>query len=739
LLRKKINCDVFSMQVLAEIGFYPLPVRLDLLVRKDIANPDCGTKLCSVSITETKTSPICHNDTQQQQQRIMALLLETLWGDLVIDLDTDGSPELCKNILKLAHARYYTNTLIFSVTAQRFCQLGCPVGDGTGGACIYGLIDTMQQQNDSNAAFDYRQSKDRFLRSVGRTLTPSECQEKGRVVATVLNHTADTIGSQFLITTASGPNNALDGYSMSNADAVGNDSSTTTPHFLSLGKVVEDDNHVIDKINAAYTDPNGRPYADIRIIRALVIYDPFDKDDIPGFDLLLKTRGVVVDDTADEGDSKPGREVRRVTDSPSPVRPKEETVPKRISAADVVLDDDSDDEINEQEQMKKRMIEQEDMAKKVDQSRAVVLEMIGDLPDADIRAPENVLFICKLNPATIDEDLELIFSRFDERVQVEIIRDAETGVSLQYAFAEFTNAPAAAEAYFKMNNTLVDDRRIKVDFSQSVSKLWDKYHQKLRMPRHPYNSDRTNMDRTGGGPNGNRTRSAEHPSQNGTSRVGMQQSSLNGSDLHQSRERSDRFANGLDHTQNDRRRENRHKDDKHMRPEKNHRHKRYDRDSDRRHHESERQAYTDVDEYYERKKHTKKRERHALDSERNDTKHVDQEMYNDRRSRSIRRSDEQHDHRRYRRIDEVAGSSDENDVNNGYKNRHGESERGRTHHRDSDEERSAKKDKAKHEHGRRRHDDDNKQRKRHKHSHNHRKRDRDSSKKSHHRSNSHSS
>ena len=45
-------------------------------------------------------------------------------------------------------------------------------------------------------------------------------------------------------------------------------------------------------------------------------------------------------------------------------------------------------------------------------SRALTLEMVGDLPFADIKPPENVLFVCKLNPVTRDEDLELIFSRF---------------------------------------------------------------------------------------------------------------------------------------------------------------------------------------------------------------------------------------------------------------------------------------------------------------------------------------
>ena len=39
---------------------------------------------------------------------------------------------------------------------------------------------------------------------------------------------------------------------------------------------------------------------------------------------------------------------------------------------------------------------------------------VGDIPDADIKPPENVLFVCKLNPVTTDEDLEIIFSRFGQ-------------------------------------------------------------------------------------------------------------------------------------------------------------------------------------------------------------------------------------------------------------------------------------------------------------------------------------
>ncbi len=54
----------------------------------------------------------------------MSILLETTFGDLVIDLDVDGSPALCKNVLKLAKARYYTNTLVYNVVPGKYCQMG---------------------------------------------------------------------------------------------------------------------------------------------------------------------------------------------------------------------------------------------------------------------------------------------------------------------------------------------------------------------------------------------------------------------------------------------------------------------------------------------------------------------------------------------------------------------------------------------------------------------------------------
>eukprot|EP00980_Cylindrotheca_fusiformis_P004615 scaffold982_cov139-Cylindrotheca_fusiformis.AAC.28 len=398
----------------------------------------------------------------------MSILLETTLGDIVIDLDVEGSPELCKNVLKLAKARYYSQTLVYNVQVNRFCQLGDPHGDGSGGACIQGLISS------DGSLEKVLKSNHRFLRSnMGRPLTQEECREKGRVVATEMNGIADTIGSQLLITTSEGQDMALDGYSILSKSGE-NDDNNSRQIFRSVGVVREDEKDVLGQIASTYCDADGRPYADVRVIRALIVDDPFE--DPEGMEQIYQARGVVFEED-------------RVVASPEWERPPEEKVEGRIPA-------DQIDPLTGEEDLELLRKREEEHLRKQDKSRAVVLEMVGDLPSADIKAPENVLFVCKLNPVTEDEDLELIFSRFDEKVKAEIIRDPDTGNSLHYAFIEFTKKEQAAEAYFRMNNALVDDRRIKVDFSQSVAKVWDKFNQRMKtnagnrsnlgMPKDPF-------------------------------------------------------------------------------------------------------------------------------------------------------------------------------------------------------------------------------------------------------------
>ena len=67
-----------------------------------------------------------------------------------------------------------------------------------------------------------------------------------------------------------------------------------------------------------------------------------------------------------------------------------------------------------------------------------------------------------------NEDLEIIFSRFGKVTSCDIVRDYKTGDSLNYAFIGFGSKEEAEAAYFKMDNVLIDDRRIHIDFSQSM-------------------------------------------------------------------------------------------------------------------------------------------------------------------------------------------------------------------------------------------------------------------------------
>lgn len=219
------------------------------------------------------------------------------------------------------------------------------------------------------------------------------------------------VGSQFLIT-------------------LGDDTDHLDGKALIFGKVVEGFD-TLEKINDAFTDVKGRPLKDIRIKHTVILDDPFDDPD-----------GLA--------------------------EPEKSPVPTAAQLATVMIADDEElDQELDEAAMEKLRREREARA------QALTLEMVGDLPFAEVKPPENVLFVCKLNPVTHDEDLELIFSRFGKILSCEIIRDKRTGDSLQYAFIEFENQQDCEQAYFKMQGVLIDDHRIHVDFSQSVSKLSD--------------------------------------------------------------------------------------------------------------------------------------------------------------------------------------------------------------------------------------------------------------------------
>ncbi|GCB68715.1 peptidyl-prolyl cis-trans isomerase-like 4 isoform X1 [Scyliorhinus torazame] len=234
-------------------------------------------------------------------------------------------------------------------------------------------------------------------------------KKKGTV--SMVNNGSDQHASQFLITA---------GENVDYLDGV---------HTV-FGEVTEGMD-ILMKINETFVDKDFCPYQDIRITHTVILEDPFDDP-----------QGLQIPDS-----------------SPEPT--KEQLDSGRIGA-DEEIDDTKGKTVEEIEEV---------LAEKEAKTRAILLEMVGDLPDAEIKPPENVLFVCKLNPVTTDEDLEIIFSRFGSIKSCEIIRDWKTGESLCYAFIEFEKQEDCEKAYFKMDNVLIDDRRIHVDFSQSVAKV----------------------------------------------------------------------------------------------------------------------------------------------------------------------------------------------------------------------------------------------------------------------------
>ena len=154
-----------------------------------------------------------------------------------------------------------------------------------------------------------------------------------------------------------------------------------------FGQVVEGLD-ILEKINEvcslvvflksqAFCNEKFRPYVDIRILHTFILDDPFD-DPI----------GLIIPEN-----------------SPERTVPEEEVVPRGLTKEDMI--DKNKGKTDEQIEKESKRLQA--------QSNAVILEMIGDIPDADVKPPENVLFVCQLNPVTEDEDLKSIFFRFGVR------------------------------------------------------------------------------------------------------------------------------------------------------------------------------------------------------------------------------------------------------------------------------------------------------------------------------------
>ncbi|OHS94173.1 hypothetical protein TRFO_39593 [Tritrichomonas foetus] len=314
----------------------------------------------------------------------MSVVFVTTRGAFVIDLYLKYTPMCGFNFLKLCKLGYYTNSIFYEIVENFIMKIG-HIND-YGGQSIYGLLS-----NDPNLKFPDE-------------ITPVLTHAKAGIVSTC-NTAKDSNASDFFIT-------------------LGYDCSRFDDKHTIFGEISENF-ELLQKISQEYTDKEGRPYRNIRILETRILYDPFD--DPPGFEKLMKT-----------------------------------FVPKeRIRDIDHLEDDEVIHEISAEQH-------REEMEQIKARQNAQILEMLGDIPDIDAKPPDTALFICKLNPRTNEDGLTIVFSRFGHVERVDLIRDKKTNESLCYAFVDFSKPSEAENAYIHMQRALIDGRQVLVDFCQSV-------------------------------------------------------------------------------------------------------------------------------------------------------------------------------------------------------------------------------------------------------------------------------
>ena len=350
----------------------------------------------------------------------MSVRVETNVGDFILDLFTEDAPKASFNFLKLCKINYYAYSIFLRCEANFLLQGGDPSNTGKGGESIWKVV--MNSENGKRFFEDEIDVKKRKHKMRGTLSMAAAGKDKN--------------ASQFFLTLADDLD-FLDGTCTIFGQLTSSNIKNKTGEEVNV-----DTEDFFDYFNnELFVDENGRPFQDVFIKRTVVLSDPFP--DPEGFDKIK-------------------------------IKPSEPTESflkhKRIGAHESLDDFKGKTEEEIQEELRERTAK----------SNALVLEIIGDLPSADVKPPENVLFVCKLNPITQADDLRMIFSRFGPIVSCEVVKDRDTGASLGYAFIEFEKKEACEQAYLKMDNVLIDDRRVKVDFSQSVAKLHKQWENKRR-------------------------------------------------------------------------------------------------------------------------------------------------------------------------------------------------------------------------------------------------------------------
>lgn len=297
----------------------------------------------------------------------MAVLVQTSLGEITIDMFVDEVPTLCANFLKLCKLKKYNNSLFHSVEKNFIARSGLlwhPNPHQADADCkapsefdksILAIIKDENPSGFHRIVSDDKRTKDNDNQvfSVG-CCDSSSGQLREHFHPKLRHNRRGVVGMA----------NAKSGQVGSSFYITLRDSIDYLDDKRSIIGIVTEGSDVLDKLNEVIVEDriSNKPLQPVRILHTIILDDPFP--DPYGM----------------------------AEAPPSPVTIEDEAMKAKYTI---------EEEIDALERI----------AKSEAKSRAIALEVLGDLPDAEIAPPDNVLFVCKLNPLTESKDLELIFSR----------------------------------------------------------------------------------------------------------------------------------------------------------------------------------------------------------------------------------------------------------------------------------------------------------------------------------------
>lgn len=352
------------------------------------------------------------------------MLLETSLGDIVIDLFPSECPKTCKNFVRLCQLKYFHGCLFHSVTKGFIVQTGDPT---FGGRPATATVNRVPVSKGGDSAFRYIYGEQaRFFSS-----EPTLRRHDRRGLVSMAAAGDGLHASQFFFTCQ------RENESLSSLDATA-DEGKQSKHTI-FGEIAEGMD-VIQSISEAFVDANMRPLKNIVLRRCIVLEDPFEPTDertanewkqyeelipiqspepIRGHDelgVLNDNESVLTEDdewrlqrhrqlvyhalsqlSSVELDSRfqsLTTEIQSQFAANVSIRSQFDALPLETLA--LLLDSAEAKSVAQQlhQDFSKRLRDRDI------ESRSKLLEILGDLPSADVKPPENVLFVCKLNPVS---------------------------------------------------------------------------------------------------------------------------------------------------------------------------------------------------------------------------------------------------------------------------------------------------------------------------------------------------